>query len=162
MCDCLSTTCLLCGGLSASTPWLMTCDPRVMGTRRGIVNIREKKVDYSVQFGWVGLMVLSPAIWLPLPVFPTGQSLSGLWCSWCSWKCGLRHLVLHHIWESGYQHCHRSYSSKILAGDNIQFSVVLIGYVQFVAAFVVLLSLVEVYLVACCLCSTEYRPCVGG
>ena len=44
-----------------------------------------------------------------------------------------------------------------------QFSVVVIGYVQFVAAFVpLLLSLVEVWLVACCLCSTEYRPCVGG
>ena len=41
-------------------------------------------------------------------------------------------------------------------------SVVLVGYVQFVAAFVFLPSLVEVSLVACFLCSTEYGPCVGG
>ena len=70
-------------------------------------------------------------------------------------------MVLHHIWDSGYQHCHRSYSSKSLAWDSIQFSVMLSGYVQFVAVFV-LLYLVELYLVACCLRSTEYGPCVGG
>ena len=45
---------------------------------------------------------------------------------------------------------------------SIQFSVVLIGYVQFVAAFLHLLPLDEVCQVACCLCSTEYGPCVGG
>ena len=77
-------------------------------------------------------------------------------------KIGLRHVVLFHIWDSGYQHCYRSYSSKSYSGGSIQFSVVLIGYVQFVAARVLLLlSLLEVYLVACCLCSTEYGPCVG-
>ena len=59
-------------------------------------------------------------------------------------------MVLHHIWDSGYQHGHRSYSGKSLTGDSTQFSVLPIGYVQLVAAFV-LLSLVEVYLVACCL-----------
>ena len=58
--------------------------------------------------------------------------------------------------DSGYQHCHRSYSSNSLAVDSIQVSGVLIGYVHFLAAFVLLLSLVEVYLVDCCICSTEY------
>ena len=53
-----------------------------------------------------------------------------------------------HIWDSGYQRCYRSYSSKSLAWGSIQFSVVLIGYVQFVAAFVLLLSLVDVCRVA--------------
>ena len=56
-------------------------------------------------------------------------------------------MVLLHILDSGYQHCYRSYSVKRLSGGSIQFSVVLIGYVQFMAAFV--LSSVEVYLVAC-------------
>ena len=42
------------------------------------------KADYSVQCCWVGLMVLSPASWLPLLVFRTGQSLSGPCCSYCS------------------------------------------------------------------------------
>ena len=59
---------------------------------------------------------------------------------------------------SGYQHRYRSYSGKSLAGDSIQFSVALVGYVQLVAT-VVLLSLGEVYLVACCLFSTEYGQC---
>ena len=31
VCDCLSTTFLWCGDLSASTPWWMTCGPRVRG-----------------------------------------------------------------------------------------------------------------------------------
>ena len=38
----------------------------------------------------------------------------------------------------------------------------LIGYVQLVAAFVLLLFMVEGCLVACCVCSTEYGPRVGG
>ena len=38
----------------------------------------------------------------------------------------------------------------------------LIGDVEFVAAFVVLLSLVKMYLVACCLYSNEYGPSAGG
>ena len=45
-----------------------------------------RKADYSVQCGRVGLMELSPAIWLPLLVFPTGQIISGPWYSYCSWK----------------------------------------------------------------------------
>ena len=108
--------------------------------------------------GRVGLMELSPA---------TSSGLSHwsinfcAWCFYCSWKCGLRHVVLHHIWDSGYQHCHRSHSSKSIAGESIQFSIVPVVYVQCVEAFF-LLSLVEVYLVACCLCSTEYGPGVGG
>ena len=71
-------------------------------------------------------------------------------------------MVLHHIWDSGYQHGYSSYSSKSLAGDTIQFSVVPIKYVQFVAAFALLLTLLEVYLVACCLCSIKYGLCVNG
>ena len=120
------------------------------------------KKDYSVQCGLVGLMVLSGVIWLPPLVLPNGQSLSGPRCSYCSWKCGVGNVVLLQICDSYYQHCYRYYSSKSLAGDSIQFSVVLIGYAQFLAAFVLRLSLVEVHLVACCLCSTEHGPCIGG
>ena len=40
-----------------------------------------RKEDYPKQCGRAGLMALSPAIWLPLLVFRTGQSLSGPWCS---------------------------------------------------------------------------------
>ena len=71
-------------------------------------------------------------------------------------------MVLQHNWDSGYHHGDRFYSGKRLAGDSNQFSVVPIGYVQLAAAFVLLLSLVELYLVTCCPCSTEYGPCVDG
>ena len=49
---------------------------------------------------------------------------------------------------------------RVLQGA-VSSSVALIGYVQPVAAFV-LLSLVDLYLFACCLCSTECRTFVGG
>ena len=71
-------------------------------------------------------------------------------------------MVLNYIWESSYQHCYRSDSGKSLAGGSIQFSFGVIGYVQFVLAFDLLISLVEVYLAACNLCSAEYGPWVGG
>ena len=72
------------------------------------------------------------------------------------------YVVLLNIWDSGCQHCNRSHSSKSLAGRGIQFSVVLIGYLQFVIAFFLLLSLVEMCLIVCCLWSTEYGPFDGG
>ena len=81
----------------------MTCGPG-LGGQEGHGQHRGKgarKEEYSVQCGRVGLMVLSPASWLPLLVSPNGQSFSGPWS---------------------------------LAGNSIHVSVVLIGYVQFVAA----------------------------
>ena len=60
-------------------------------------------------------------------------------------------------------YCCRSHSSKSIAGDSIQCSVALVGYVQFVASFVfLLLSFLEVYLVACSLCSTKYGTGADG
>ena len=37
-------------------------------------------------------------------------------CPYWSWKCALRHAVLLHLSDSGYQHCCKSYLSKRTAG----------------------------------------------
>ena len=135
----------------------MTCGP---GHRQHRWK-KARKADYSVQRGRLGLSMKSSHLATSTGLihrsitFRSGMFLVQLTMWFMS--CG----ATSHL-DSGYQRCHRSYSSKSLAGDSIQFSVVLIGYVQFVAAFVLLLSLVELYLVACCHCSAEYGPCVDG
>ena len=65
----------------------MTCVHRINGDQEGHRQHQGKearKADYSVQCGRVGLIESSPAIWLPLLVFPTGQLISGPWYSYCN------------------------------------------------------------------------------
>ena len=111
--DCPSTTCMWCGDLHLShDEWHAIPGLGGPGGPSSTWGKGARKVESFVQCGGVGLMLLSQAIWLLLVVFSRCLSLSGPWCSYCIWKYDLRHVVLHHIWDSGSQHGQRSYSGK--------------------------------------------------